>query len=64
MSANRLTLLFVLLLASGCASLRPTVSRVPSEAIAQGDQSMLGRAFGAQAREHPGQSGFQVVIPA
>jgi putative cardiolipin synthase len=57
-------LLLVLSLASGCVSLRPPVSRVPSQAIAQSDQSTLGRAFEAQAREHPGQSGFQVVTSA
>jgi cardiolipin synthase C len=57
-------LLLALLMASGCAPLRSPVSRVPSQAIANGDQSMLGRVFGAQAREHPGLSGFQVVTSA
>lgn len=59
-----LALLLVLLLASGCASLRPTVPRVASQAIPQSDATTLGRVFGAQAGEHSGRSGFQVVSAA
>jgi len=58
------TLLLVLWLASGCASMRPPVSRVPSQAIAQGDHTTLGRVLGAQSGEHPGLSGIQVVTSA
>ena len=57
----RSLLVFALVLASGCASLRSSVPRLPSYTIAQSDQTTLGRAFAAQADEHPGQSGFQVV---
>lgn len=54
----------VALLVAGCAALRPTVPRVPSSAIAPGDQTTLGRVFGAQAAEHPGHSGFEVISGA
>ncbi|MCW5659994.1 MAG: phospholipase D family protein [Burkholderiaceae bacterium] len=54
----------VALLLAGCAVLRPAVPRVPSSAIAPGDHTTLGRVFGAQAVEHTGHSGFQVVTSA
>ena len=46
---------------SGCASLRPEVSRVPSFAIGDPEHTTLGRVIAAQAAEHPGLSGFQVL---
>lgn len=54
-------MLALLLMVSGCASLRPTVPRVPSYAIADGELTTLGRVFSAQAAEHPDLSGFQVM---
>jgi putative cardiolipin synthase len=41
--------------------LRAPVPRVVSNAITQSDQTTLGRTFHAQAADHPGQSGFQVL---
>jgi hypothetical protein len=57
-------LLPALSLASGCASLRPRLSRAPSHAIAPSDLTTLGRVFGEQSGEQPGLSGFQVVTAA
>jgi len=51
----------VLLTTSSCASLREEVSRVPSHAIVDGDRTTLGQVFAAQAAQHPGLSGFQVI---
>ncbi|HEX6019973.1 MAG TPA: phospholipase D-like domain-containing protein, partial [Burkholderiaceae bacterium] len=48
----------------GCATLRPSVPREPSSAIAQSDGTTLGRVFGAQAAANPGRSGFQVISGA
>ena len=54
--------LFVLALsAGGCSSLQPDIPRVPSHAIADAEPTTLGRVFAAQAAEHPGLSGFQVL---
>ncbi len=47
--------------AFGCASLRPDAPRVPSHALSDPEHTTLGRAFAAQAAEHPGLSGFQVM---
>lgn len=54
-------MLALLLMASGCTTLRPDVPRIPSHAIADGESTTLGRVFAVQAAEHPGQSGFQVM---
>ena len=51
----------MLLMTSGCASLRGEVPRVPSHAIVDGDRTTLGQVFSAQAAQHPGLSGFQVI---
>ena len=56
-----LQLVFVMVSLGGCASLRPEVPRVPSQAIADGDRTVLGRVFAAQLAENPGMSGFQVM---
>lgn len=55
------TAMLLVLVASGCASLRPEVARVPSYAIADAERATLGRVFAAQAAEYPGMSGFQVM---
>ena len=54
-------MLALLLMVGGCASLRPDFPRVPSHAIADGEHTSLGRVFAAQASQHPGLSGFQVM---
>ncbi|MDP2370283.1 MAG: phospholipase D family protein, partial [Rhodoferax sp.] len=46
---------------SGCASLRSEVEREPSHTITDGDRTTLGRVFAAQATQHTGKSGFQVM---
>ena len=51
----------LLLVMSGCASVRLDVPRVPSHAIDDGENSPLGRAFAEQAAHHPALSGFQVM---
>ena len=52
----------LLLVLSGCASVRLDVPRVPSHAIADGQRTPLGRAFAAQAAQHPALSGFQLMV--
>jgi cardiolipin synthase C len=47
--------------AFGCASFRPDIPRVPSHAITDAEHTTLGGMFAAQAAEHPGRSGFQVM---
>jgi putative cardiolipin synthase len=51
----------LLLMLSGCATVRHDVPRVPSHAISDGDRTTAGRVFGAQANGHPGLSGFRVL---
>ena len=51
----------LLLVLGGCASFPLGVPHVPSHAIADGDLTALGRVFGAEAAQHPGLSGFQVI---
>ena len=59
---SAITAAFVMaLLAGGCASLRPDAPRVPSYAFSHPERTTLGRVFAAQAAEHPGLSGFQVM---
>jgi putative cardiolipin synthase len=53
--------LALLLTTSGCATWRKDVPRVPSQAIVDGDRTTLGQVFAAQAAQHPGMSGFQVI---
>ncbi len=56
-----LQFVFVMVVLSGCASVRPEIPRVPSQAIANGDDTILGRVFATQAARNPGMSGFQVM---
>ena len=56
-----LVVLVPLQMVSGCVTVRRDVPRVPSQAISDGDRTTIGRAFAAQAAEHPGLSGFQVM---
>lgn len=56
-----LAALALLAFLSGCSSLPLGVPRVPSHAIADGHLTALGRVFAAEAAQHPGLSGFQVV---
>ena len=51
------------ILMSGCASVRLDVPVVPSQAIADGANTALGRAFAEQSSRHPDLSGFQVLAP-
>ena len=51
----------LLLMLSGCATVRHDVPRVPSHAISDGDRTTAGRVFAAQANGHPGLSGFRVM---
>lgn len=46
---------------SACVTLRQDVPRVASQAITDGDRTLLGRAFALQAARHPGRSGFRVM---
>jgi len=55
-------LMFALLLTTGgCATLKEDVPRAPSHAIIDGDRTTLGQVSSAQAAQHPGLSGFQVI---
>jgi putative cardiolipin synthase len=59
----RLVWTFVLLLLlGGCASNRPDVSRVPSYATDVDARTSLGRVFEVRADQHPGLSGFQLMV--
>ncbi|MEQ1803762.1 MAG: phospholipase D-like domain-containing protein, partial [Burkholderiaceae bacterium] len=60
-SVNLAALFALLVTLGGCASLLPQVPRVPSFAIADAEHTTLGRVLTAQAAEHPGLSGFQVL---
>lgn len=55
------TVWLLLLMASGCASVRLDVPRLPSQAIADATGTTLGRAFAEQAARHPAMSGFKIV---
>lgn len=55
-----LSLLLILIL-SGCVTLRQEVPRVPSQAITDGERTRVGRVFAVQAAQHPGQSGFRIM---
>ena len=46
---------------SACVTLRQDVPRVPSQAITDGDLTLVGRVFAVRAAEHPGLSGFKVI---
>ncbi len=56
-----LQFVFVMVVLSGCASVRPEIPRVPSQAIANGDDTILVRVFATHAAMNPGMSGFQVM---
>ncbi len=58
---GRAALCAFILALSGCATWRSDVDREPTQAIADGDRTTLGRVFATQAAGHPGQSGFQVM---
>ncbi len=60
-SSIALLVVWVLVTGSGCAALRPDVPPVASHAIADGQRTTLGRVLAAQAAQHPGLSGFQVM---
>ena len=46
---------------SGCVTLRQDVPHVPSQAITDGDRTLVGRTFALQAARHPGLSGFRIM---
>ena len=46
---------------SACVTLRQDVPRVPSQAITDGDGTLVGRVFALQAAQHPGLSGFRIM---
>jgi putative cardiolipin synthase len=48
---------------SGCAtsSLRPDYERIPSESLAGGEATSIGRAFAPVLANHPGDSGFVML---
>jgi putative cardiolipin synthase len=52
---------FVLLLASGCASLPENVYRTESFAYTDTATTRLGKSRSAEKRAHPGQSGFLLL---
>ena len=52
----------LLLVLSGCASVRLDVPRVPSHAIDDGQRTTLGRVFAEQVAQHPSLSGFQLLV--
>lgn len=57
--------LLLLVVLSGCASVRLDVPRVPraaSQAIDDGERTTLGRVFAEQVAQHPGLSGFQLMV--
>lgn len=60
-SATLATVVALLPMLSGCATVRQDVPRVPSHAISDGDRTTAGRVFAAQANGHPGLSGFRVM---
>ena len=60
-TASAMPWLLLLLVMSGCASVRLDVPRVASHAIDDGARTPLGRAFAEQAAQHPDLSGFQVM---
>ena len=48
---------------AGCArsSLRPDYERIPSESLAVGEATAIGRAFAPVLANHPGDSGFVML---
>ena len=46
---------------SACVTLRQDVPRVPSQAITDGDRTLVGRVFAAQVAQHPGLSGSRIM---
>ena len=53
--------LLLILILSGCVTLRQDVPRVASQAITDGERTRVGRVFAVQAAQHPGQSGFRII---
>jgi putative cardiolipin synthase len=58
------TLVASALLGAGCVSLTPGIDapKSVSTALATPEETGLGRAFAAQAAQHPGQSGFDLLV--
>jgi cardiolipin synthase C len=57
-------LMAIALLAGGCATLPPGLDapKEASTALANPESTALGKRFAAQAKEHPGLSGFRLLI--
>ena len=55
------SLLLVILLLGGCASLPENVGRTTSHALQDTDDTHLGRYLAAELASHPGQSGFHLL---
>jgi len=62
-TSRLLQALLVVALLGGCASLPPgsDYPKTDSSALAQPEQTALGRVFAAAAREHPGNSAFRLL---
>src|SRR6185436_1950915 len=52
------------LLVTGCATMPPGLDapKTESSALAQPETTTLGKRFGASAKEHPGMSGFRLLV--
>ena len=52
------------LLVTGCATMPPGLDapKTESSALAQPETTTLGKRFGARAKEHPGLSGFRLLV--
>lgn len=58
---RRVFALFLVAIASGCASVRLDVPREPSFALGDTERSSLARKIAVDAARHPGKSGFRVM---
>ena len=60
----QLVCLATMLLVAGCATLPPGLDAPKSEstALAQPEATTLGKRFGTRARDHPGLSGFNLLV--
>lgn len=61
-SALSALLLFALLLVAGCSTPRIGARPAASHALADVQNTALGRALGTEAGLHPGQSGFRLIV--
>lgn len=57
-----LAMLATMLLQLGCASLDEVMPRTASYAFKDGSRTMLGQSIAAQQSEHPGLSGFDLLV--